>query len=76
MSERECNFNQHVRSQARDLLNEVKSGASTYGEIENRLRVFENTAKYYNPKNPYLVVISEAKSQLQKELYALNLRGE
>ncbi|WP_110933290.1 helix-turn-helix domain-containing protein [Paenibacillus bouchesdurhonensis] len=68
VEERELNFNNYVRYQAKGLLNEVKSNALTYGEVIENLLKCEESAKWSNPKNPYLLVIAEAKQQLKKEI--------
>ncbi|AVV56390.1 hypothetical protein C7121_09740 [Paenibacillus glucanolyticus] len=70
MAEKELDFNNYVRNQAKDLLSEVKSGALTYGEIKEKFRNCEQSARWSNPQNPYLLVIAEAKSQLDKEIDA------
>ncbi|OAB48500.1 hypothetical protein [Paenibacillus antarcticus] len=70
MDEREVRFNNFVSNQAADLLNDVKSNVSTYGEVRENLLSCERSARWRSAENPYLLVITEAKRQLEKEIDA------
>lgn len=68
MNEFELIFNNLVSNQAESLLNEVKNRVSTYGEIKTDLITCEQSVRWLNPEHPYLLVIKEAKRQLEKEI--------
>lgn len=74
MEEAESSFNKYVSEQAKALLSEIKSNTSTYKEAMRELEIQKKSIVWSSPKKHYLVVIEEAKLQLEKEIDAITLK--
>ncbi|AMW98421.1 hypothetical protein [Rummeliibacillus stabekisii] len=71
--QKEINFNKYVQEKAKELLDEVKSNKSTYGEVRKELKKLIVSAQWEPDTKNYLIVINEAQTQLENEIDATTL---
>lgn len=68
MSDAEAKIRNIVIKEAESLVKELKSTSTTYGEARQLLGTRKKSAMWNGDDNPYLLVLSEAENQLEREI--------